>query len=83
VSKVLKSRAKLRAWGNSIGIILPKGELSREHLHIDDEVEVFVRKKANPLKDTFGKLKEFRARSGKSTDETLREIDKELESRLD
>ena len=79
---MLKTKAKLRGWGNSIGIVLPKDQLDREHLSINDEVEVLVRKKTSLLKEAFGKLKEFQPRSGKSTDDLLKEIDKELESKL-
>jgi len=80
---MLKSISRLKAWGNSIGVILPKEELKEEDLDVNDEVEVIVRKKSNPLKDTFGKLKEFKPKSGKSTDELLKEIDEELKSRFD
>lgn len=80
---MIKSETKLKAWGNSVGVILPKEELHKEDLSVDDEVEVIVRKKSNPLKDTFGKLREFRAKSGKSTDEILKEVDEELKSRFD
>jgi len=80
---MIATETKLRAWGNSIGVILPKDALIEEGFSINDEVEVMVRKKSNPLKDTFGKLKEFKAKSRKSTDEILKEVDKELKSRFD
>ena len=80
---MLKSISKLKAWGNSIGVILPKEELREEDLNVNDEVEVIVRKTSNPLKDTFGKLREFKPKSGKSTDEILKEVDEELKSRFD
>jgi len=80
---MIKSETKLKAWGNSIGVILPKEELQEQALSVNDEVEVVVRKKSNPLKDAFGKLKQFNAKSRKSTDELLNEVDKELKSRFD
>lgn len=80
---MLKSISRLKAWGNSIGIILPKEKLEEEDLTVNDEVEVIVRKKSNPLRDTFGKLREFKAKSRKSTDELLKEMDEELKSRFD
>ena len=79
---MIKSETKLKVWGNSVGVILPKEQLQEEDISIDDEVEVIVRKKSNPLKDTFGKLREFKAKSGKSTDEILKEVDEELKSRF-
>lgn len=80
---MIKSETKLRAWGNSVGVVIPKEALKKEDLSIDDEVEVIVRKKSNPLKEIFGKLKGLKAKSRKSTDKLLKEVDKELESRFD
>ena len=80
---MFKSETKLRAWGNSVGVILPKEILKEEGLAIDDEVEVTLRKKSNPLKDAFGRLKEFKAKSNKPTEEILKEIDEELKSKFD
>ena len=80
---MFKSETKLRAWGNSVGVILPKEILKEEGLSINDEVEVILRKKSNPLKDVFGKLREFKAKSTKSTEDILKEIDRELKSRFD
>ena len=80
---MFKSETKLRAWGNSVGVILPKDMLKEEGLSINDEVEVVLRRKSNPLKDVFGKLKQFKTKSDKSTEEILKEIDEELKSRFD
>ncbi len=79
---MVKSETRLRAWGNSIGVVLPKDALRGEGLDVNDEVEVTVSKKTNPLKEVFGKLKEFKARSNKSTDKILKEVDKELDSKF-
>lgn len=80
---MFKSETKLRAWGNSVGVILPKEVLKEEGLSINDEVEVTLKKKSNPLKDAFGRLREFKVRSGKSTEEVLKEVDEELRSRFE
>ena len=80
MDSVIKSETKLRAWGNSIGVVLSKEKLRKENLSVDDEVEVTVRRKESPLRAAFGKLKLFKARSGKSTDDLLKEIDEELDS---
>ena len=78
---MIKSETKLKAWGNSIGVVLPKEALKGENLNVNDEVEVIIRKKTNPLRDVFGKLKEFKSKSNKSTDDILKEVDKELNNR--
>ena len=80
---VIRSETKLKAWGNSVGVILPKEQLEEENLTINDEVEVTVRKKTPLLKEVFGRLKGFKAKSGKSTEDLLHEIDEELKSRFD
>ena len=80
---MFRSDTKLRAWGNSVGVILPKEILKEEGLSVNDEVEIILKKKSNPLKDAFGKLKEFKAKSDKSTEEILKEIDEELKSGFD
>ena len=80
---MFKSHAKLKAWGNSIGVVLPKEALREEGLAFNDEVEVILTKKQNSLKDAFGKLKDFKAKSDKSTEQLLKEIDEELKSRFD
>ena len=80
---MFKSETKLKAWGNSVGVILPKEALKEEGLSNNDEVEVILRKKSNSLKDAFGRLKEFKPKSGKSTEDILNEVDEELKSRFD
>lgn len=70
---MIKTEAKLRAWGNSIGVVLPKDELKAEHLGVDDCVEITVRRRDNPLIEVFGKLK-FKG----STDELLKKVDEDL-----
>nr|MBI4157125.1 UPF0175 family protein [Candidatus Woesearchaeota archaeon] len=39
--------------------------------------------KENPLREAFGKLKGIKGKTGKSTDELLKEVDEELGSRFD
>ena len=80
---MFKSETKLRAWGNSVGVIIPKEILKEEGLSINDEVEITLRKKTNTLQSVFGKLKGFKAKSNKSNDEILGEIDGELKSKFE
>jgi len=72
------SETRLRAWGNSIGLIVPKSVLREEGLSVNDEVEVTIRKKSSPLASVFGRLQRSKAKPGKSTAALLREIDQEL-----
>ncbi len=49
-------RTVVRKWGNSLGIVIPREEASREGIKENDEVEVVVRKATN-IRQLFGKYK--------------------------
>lgn len=76
---MIRLETRLKAWGNSIGIIIPKEDFEEENLEVNDEVEVLIKKKTNVLKEAFGKLKKVKAK--KSNIELLKEVDRELESK--
>ena len=80
---MISSTGKLRAWGNSIGIILPKNELKEKNLGVNDEVVITIIKKKSPLQEAFGKLKGHKPKTNKSTDDLLKEIDREFDSKFD
>lgn len=44
-----------KKWGNSLGIVLPKELVDKEHLHEDDTFLIQVVKEAD-LSDIFGSL---------------------------
>lgn len=69
---MLVVQSKVREWGRSLGVVLPKEQAKREGIVKDDLVFILISKKRDVLKETFGKLK-FK----KSTDEMLKESDKE------
>lgn len=46
--------SKTRKWGNSIGVIIPKEELSKMNIKENQDVVLEIRKKDNPLKELFG-----------------------------
>ena len=62
-------RAKIRKWGNSFGITIPKEAAEKMHIHEDQEIIIEI-KKTFSIKDAFGSHK-FK----KSTDEIMKEID--------
>lgn len=45
---------KIKKWGNSIGILIPKEEALDLHLKENQEVVVEIAKKENPFKELFG-----------------------------
>lgn len=46
--------AKIKRWGNSIGVLIPKKEALSLNLNEDEEVVLEISKKENPLKELFG-----------------------------
>jgi antitoxin component of MazEF toxin-antitoxin module len=49
-------RSVVRKWGNSLGVVIPSEEVSREGLKENDEVEIVIRK-AVDIRQLFGKYK--------------------------
>ena len=49
-------RTVVRKWGNSLGVVIPSEDASREGLRENDEVEVVIRK-ALDIRELFGKYK--------------------------
>ncbi len=67
---------KVRKWGNSIGLLIPKDEAINLNLRENQEVSVEITKKGNPLKELFGFGK-----NNKITKDDIHETRKLLESR--
>ncbi|MBU0628019.1 MAG: hypothetical protein KKC75_02430 [Nanoarchaeota archaeon] len=45
---------KIKKWGNSFGVLIPKHELERMNLGENQEVIIELTKKDNSLKELFG-----------------------------
>lgn len=69
---MLEVESKVRKWGRSLGVVLPKEKVKEEGIDKDDTITILISKKRNTLKETFGTLK-----LKKSTDKILRESDEE------
>ncbi len=50
----MHSKAKLKRWGNSYGVVVPKEIVEKEGLQEGEEVEISVRK-ASDIKHLFGR----------------------------
>ena len=75
---MIERETKLRAWGNSIGLVIPKEDVIKENLRPDQKVKVVIIPiKTVKVKDIFGKLK-FKG----STEEIMKKVDKELDSKF-
>ena len=69
---MLEVKGKVRGWGRSLGVVLPKESAKQEGIGRNDTVTLLITKNRNVLKETFGTLK-FK----KTTDEILKESDEE------
>ncbi len=70
---------KIKKWGSSLGIIIPKEIIKRENLKQNQSIRILAveTKSKTKVKDIFGKLK-FK----KSTKKILDEVDRDLEPEL-
>ena len=50
----MQGKARLKRWGNSYGVVVPKEVVEKEGLKEGEEVEITVRK-ASDIKHLFGK----------------------------
>ena len=68
----MKKIVKLREWGSSLGLVVPKEAVIKEGLKPGDEVVIEI-KKAKTLKDLFGSLKVLKADAQAFKDERRKE----------
>ncbi len=72
-----------RRWGNSIGVILPKDIVEKEHIKENMRLNILISKKTNVLNETFGMLKgKLKKSSQQMKDEFKKELYKENEGLL-
>ena len=64
---------KLKRWGNSIGIVIPKETIEREHLIENKSVKfLIVKDSKKALKETFGIAKSKIKKSSQQIKDELR-----------
>lgn len=49
--------AKVRKWGNSLGLIIPKETVEKEHIKEKEKLKFLIIRDSNVLKETFGMVK--------------------------
>ncbi len=64
----METKAKVKEWGNSLGIIIPKEVIRKENIKPNDEVIINIIKKKKLIK-LFGSLKDWKIDSQKMKDE--------------
>ena len=74
-------KTRIKKWGNSFGVVIPKDIINQEGLKEDNEVFVTVHpKKYTTVGDIMELAKKFKIKrkSKKSTQEIMDEIDREF-----
>ena len=75
---MIEFEAKVKKWGNSMGIILPKEKLDKEGISKNSKVKaVITPAKTLKVKDLWGMAKDWK----KPTEQIMKEIDEELDSK--
>ncbi len=77
------TRAKLRKWGDSLGVVVPKEVVNEQRLKEGDEILIDI-KPARTMKDIFGSWKGLKIDAQQFKDERRKEDAKrdEILSRL-
>ncbi len=68
----LQTNARIKAWGNSLGIVIPRELIIKEDLQENDEVKITISKN-NTLEGFFGKGKGIKINAQKMKDEARQE----------
>lgn len=73
---MIEIKTKLRKWGNSFGIVVPLKAIENEKIREGDEITALISERKNKvdLKKLFNAKVKFK----KTTEEMMREIDREL-----
>lgn len=68
-------KGRIREWGNSLGVVIPREKVEEAGLVKDQEVTLDV-KAENPIKAVFGMLKDNKIDAQKAKDELRKEWSK-------
>jgi len=74
---MIEFESKLKKWGNSFGVVVPKSILNEGGLKENFKVQVMIKTEKTPLENAFGSLKDWKIDSQRFKDETRKN---ELES---
>lgn len=66
---------KTKKWGNSLGVIIPRGLVNKMKLNENQEIAIEIKSKTNVLNELFGFAK---GRVNKSTEEIIKEARKDI-----
>ena len=66
------TKATLKSWGSSLGIVVPKDVVNAEHLKEGDEITIEIQRKST-LRNVFGALKDWKVDPQKLKDDARKE----------
>jgi len=73
----MEIEATTKKWGNSLGVILPKDLVKKEHIKENQKIHILILSNDNTVKKTFGLLK---GKFKKSTQKLKEEMKRDLHS---
>ena len=71
---MLEFDTRIKRWGNSFGLLIPKQEIDQERLKEEEELHVIVIRKNKAIKESFGLLKEWHKTAQELKDRTRRDL---------
>ncbi len=68
----METKTKLRKWGSSLGVVIPKEIIKKQHLKQGEEIIIEIKRKPS-IKKMFGSLKGWKLDAQKFKDEIRKE----------
>lgn len=72
---MMDTETRVRKWGHSLGVVIPKANAELGKLRVGEKLHVFFRKRSSAVEETFGIFRGMRKKSGQQMkDEIRREL---------
>ena len=69
---MLEFDSKIKKWGNSFGVVIPKSKLNG--IRENDEIHVIAMKKTDAIKKSFGIFPEWKGKGQEMKDKLRKEL---------
>jgi len=66
------TKAQLKSWGSSLGVVVPKEVVKAEHLKEGDEITIEIHRKSS-IREIFGSMPNLKIDAQKMKDEIRKE----------
>ncbi len=71
---MLEFESKIKKWGNSFGLVVPKRELYKENFKDNEEFHIIAIKKNDSIRDSFGMFKGWKMSGQKAKNIIKKEL---------